>query len=97
MQNRLVNYLSYHYNSPAKADRGHEAFEESLKALDCEYIDLYLMHWPMTWDEHGVFHPKNAMSGLFMPTTFCREGAHFRRTPQFRGCLGGHGEASLNR
>ncbi|KAJ4487194.1 NADP-dependent oxidoreductase domain-containing protein [Lentinula edodes] len=23
-----------------------EAFEESLNNLDCEYIDLYLMHWP---------------------------------------------------
>ncbi|KAF8907983.1 Aldo/keto reductase [Mucidula mucida] len=25
-----------------------EMFEESLKLLDCEYIDLYLMHWPQT-------------------------------------------------
>lgn len=23
-----------------------EAFERSLKKLDCGYIDLYLMHWP---------------------------------------------------
>jgi len=23
-----------------------EAFEQSLRDLDCEYIDLYLMHWP---------------------------------------------------
>ncbi|KAF7792256.1 hypothetical protein EIP86_003292 [Pleurotus ostreatoroseus] len=26
--------------------RVREAFEESLAALGCEYIDLYLMHWP---------------------------------------------------
>ena len=25
-----------------------ESFEESLKALDVEYIDLYLIHWPQT-------------------------------------------------
>jgi diketogulonate reductase-like aldo/keto reductase len=23
-----------------------ESFENSLKKLDCEYIDLYLVHWP---------------------------------------------------
>jgi len=26
--------------------RVREAFEESLTALDCEYVDLYLLHWP---------------------------------------------------
>ncbi|GAA6033299.1 hypothetical protein JCM8097_006678 [Rhodosporidiobolus ruineniae] len=29
-----------------------EAFEDSLKALGLEYIDLYLMHWPMAGDIH---------------------------------------------
>ncbi|KDQ58974.1 hypothetical protein JAAARDRAFT_205970 [Jaapia argillacea MUCL 33604] len=30
-----------------------ESFETSLKALDCEYIDLYLMHWPQANDDAG--------------------------------------------
>ncbi|KAF9078475.1 aldo/keto reductase [Rhodocollybia butyracea] len=37
-----------------------EAFEESLKTLNCEYIDLYLMHWPQAakpdWGK-DVFRP----------------------------------------
>ncbi|KIK70052.1 hypothetical protein GYMLUDRAFT_34498 [Collybiopsis luxurians FD-317 M1] len=27
-----------------------EAFQESFDKLDCEYIDLYLMHWPQTME-----------------------------------------------
>ncbi|KAG8956362.1 hypothetical protein FRC04_004443 [Tulasnella sp. 424] len=38
-------------------DRDHgrvkEALEESLSKLDCEYIDLYLMHWPQAQDSNG--------------------------------------------
>ncbi|KAG8922868.1 hypothetical protein FRC00_006933 [Tulasnella sp. 408] len=30
-----------------------EAFEASLARLDCEYVDLYLMHWPQAQDESG--------------------------------------------
>ncbi|EKM48873.1 uncharacterized protein PHACADRAFT_202295 [Phanerochaete carnosa HHB-10118-sp] len=33
--------------------RVREAFEDSLKALDIEYIDLYLMHWPVTHTADG--------------------------------------------
>lgn len=25
----------------------------SLQKLDVEYVDLYLMHWPMAYDESG--------------------------------------------
>jgi hypothetical protein len=36
------------YSERRNSDHHHvrEAFEKSLKELDCEYIDLYLMHWP---------------------------------------------------
>ncbi|KAJ4486145.1 NADP-dependent oxidoreductase domain-containing protein [Lentinula aciculospora] len=30
------------------------AFEQSLKTLDCEYIDLYLMHWPQAGKPDSV-------------------------------------------
>ncbi|KAG8967452.1 hypothetical protein FRC05_002047 [Tulasnella sp. 425] len=33
--------------------RVREAFEASLAQLDCEYVDLYLMHWPQHQDETG--------------------------------------------
>ncbi|KAG8927465.1 hypothetical protein FRC01_007448 [Tulasnella sp. 417] len=33
--------------------RVREAFEASLARLDCEYVDLYLMHWPQAQDETG--------------------------------------------
>ncbi|TFK44433.1 aado/keto reductase [Crucibulum laeve] len=52
----------------ANADhhRVREAFEDSLRELDCEYIDLYLLHWPqgvnpeatertLAPDEHPTF------------------------------------------
>lgn len=34
--------------------RVREAFEDSLKKLDCEYIDVYLMHWPMARGPNGM-------------------------------------------
>ncbi|EJD41241.1 Aldo/keto reductase [Auricularia subglabra TFB-10046 SS5] len=33
--------------------RVREGFEASLQALDIDYIDLYLMHWPQAHDESG--------------------------------------------
>ncbi|EIN03934.1 Aldo/keto reductase [Punctularia strigosozonata HHB-11173 SS5] len=37
--------------------RVREGFETSLKNLDCDYIDLYLMHWPQATTEKGPIRP----------------------------------------
>ncbi|MGC4019683.1 MAG: aldo/keto reductase [Muricomes sp.] len=34
------------WNEDIRAERTREAFEESLKALQTDYVDLYLIHWP---------------------------------------------------
>ena len=34
-----------------------EALNTSLAKLGVEYVDLYLMHWPMAYDESGA-HPR---------------------------------------
>lgn len=34
-------------------DIAHECFQKSLKALDMDYIDLYLIHAPWPWDNIG--------------------------------------------
>ncbi len=32
-----------------------ESLEKSLRDLDCEYVDLYLMHWPQA-TKTGMVH-----------------------------------------
>jgi len=34
------------WNADIRAGRTREAFEESLRALQTDYVDLYLIHWP---------------------------------------------------
>lgn len=36
------------WNDDMKNGTQHEAFEKSLKLLDMDYVDLYLIHWPVS-------------------------------------------------
>lgn len=36
------------WNADMRADRQREAFEQSLERLGTDYVDLYLIHWPVT-------------------------------------------------
>lgn len=47
--------------------RPREAFERSLKELDCEYIDLYLLHWPQASIRSGPTCPLHSPSILISP------------------------------
>ncbi|KZT27226.1 Aldo/keto reductase [Neolentinus lepideus HHB14362 ss-1] len=46
----LTTKLPNHHHHKVK-----ESFEESIKALDCGYVDLYLMHWPQSSEDDGKF------------------------------------------
>lgn len=41
-----------------KPEHVRPAFERSLKDLQFEYIDMYMLHWPMAWEFHGYEHDK---------------------------------------
>lgn len=45
-------------SSFSQSDHGtvREGFERSLKLLDIEYIDLYLMHWPQANTKDGEYN-----------------------------------------
>ncbi|KAJ3998710.1 Aldo/keto reductase [Lentinula boryana] len=60
-------YLTTKLPNPAHA-KVREAFEESLEALDCEYIDLYLMHWPQAGKPDAPEWSDEAFRPLESPT-----------------------------
>lgn len=43
------------WNDKQRESRQREAFEESLAALDLEYVDLYLVHWPIEGKLHETW------------------------------------------
>jgi 2,5-diketo-D-gluconate reductase A len=48
----ITSKLGNDFHQPADARR---AFEETLKALDSDYIDLFLIHWPLPTRYGGDF------------------------------------------
>lgn len=47
------------WNSDHRAEHVREAFFRSLEDLKVGYLDLYLIHWPISW-EYGVKFPKSS-------------------------------------
>lgn len=43
------------WNDDQRAGRQRKAFEDSLRALELEYIDLYLVHWPIPGKIHETW------------------------------------------
>lgn len=43
------------WNDKQRESRQREAFEQSLAALDLEYVDLYLVHWPIEGKIHETW------------------------------------------
>jgi len=65
------------WNDDQRADRVHEAFDESLSRLGTDYVDLYLVHWPVagcykkTWKALEAIHRSGRARAIgvsnFMP------------------------------
>ena len=47
------------WNTYHKRERVHLCLDQSLKALGLDYLDLYLMHWPLGYQEGDEKFPKN--------------------------------------
>lgn len=48
------------WNNSHKADAVQKALDASLKDLDTDYVDLYLMHWPSAFKTGDSLFPKDA-------------------------------------
>ena len=80
--------------------RVREAFEDSLRDLDCEYIDLYLLHWPQAEASSSEWWRMTHSMALEINVHSCSgKRPCFRtwRTPYFHWDMEGDGKAARNR
>lgn len=81
------------WNSDQGASKVRAAFESSLKKLQLDYVDLYLIHWPMpaknlyieTWKELEALYNEGKIRAIgvsnFLPTHLDNLLAHATVTP----------------
>lgn len=71
-----ASHIAYRSRN-ANHHRVREAFETSLAALNCEYIDLYLMHWPQAEVDGAYMIRARTLSGI-MSTIYSAFKVAFR-------------------
>lgn len=55
------------WNTAHKRESVMRACRESLKRLNLDYIDLYLVHWPLAYQEGGdAYNPKDPLTGKLL-------------------------------